>query len=155
MIKEATIADLDAWIELRIQLWPQCSNEECQSDCLKIVESNRETCFISYLSPDEKQGIGFIEVSTRDYVEGCRSSPVGYIEGIFVSKGYRKRGLGTTLIEKSYEWLLSKGCSEVGSDSLIDNETSISFHKQIGFEEIERHVVFKKAIPAQSDSKGY
>jgi len=66
-----------------------------------------------------------------------------------VSEKIRKKGLGKELIEKSYGWFLSKGCSEVGSDALIENEDSISFHKHIGFEEVEKHVVFKKQIHAK------
>jgi len=152
MIKEATAEDLDSWVELRVQLWPHQSAEESRTDCLKIIDSQREVCFISYPSSEEKKGNGFIEVSTRDYSDGCESSPVGYIEGVFVSEGNRKKGLGKELIEKSYGWFLTKGCSEVGSDALIENEESISFHKRIGFEEVERHVVFRKQIHANQAS---
>lgn len=146
MLKEATTDDIDSWIDLRTKLWPHCTKQESRSECLKIIESERATCFVSYSTSDGNKGIGFIEVSTRDYSDGCDSSPVGYIEGIFVSEANRKKGLGQKLIKKSYRWFLSKGCSEVGSDALIDNENSISFHKHIGFEEVERHVVFKKQI---------
>ena len=122
--------------------------EESRSDCLKIIDSKKATCFISYPSSEKQNGNGFIEVSTRDYSDGCRTSPVGYVEGIYVIEGSRKKGLGKELIEKSYEWFLAKGCTEVGSDALIGNKESISFHKHIGFEEVERHVVFKKQIQA-------
>jgi aminoglycoside 6'-N-acetyltransferase I len=148
VIKEATTEDLEGWVALRLQLWPHSSSEAYQAECLKILGSDRETCFIAYPVPSEKEANGFVEVSTRPYSDGCDSSPVGYIEGLFVSKGHRRKGLGKELIEKSYEWFLSKGCSEVGSDALIDNEASISFHKGIGFEEVERQVVFRKSLRA-------
>ena len=146
MIKEASLDDLDAWIELRIQLWPDCSEEECRLECLKIIESKRERCFISYPNSEKEKGNAFIEVSLRDYSDGCESSPVGYIEGVFVREDDRKKGLASELVKTSCAWFLSQGCSEVGSDALIDNQDSIAFHKQIGFEEVERHVVFKKRI---------
>ncbi len=149
MIKEATAKDLDSWVELRVRLWLHHSLEKSRAECLKIIDSERENCFISYPTSEEREGNGFIEVSTRDYSDGCESSPVGYIEGVFVSEKSRMEGLGKELVEKSYEWFLSKGCSEVGSDALIENEYSISFHKHIGFEEVERHVVFRKRIHAK------
>ena len=37
--------------------------------------------------------IGFAQCQLRyDYVEGTKSSPVGYLEGIFVKEGYRSKG---------------------------------------------------------------
>lgn len=34
----------------------------------------------------------------HDYVEGRGSSPVGYLEGIFVEKEYRKQGCAKELL---------------------------------------------------------
>jgi aminoglycoside 6'-N-acetyltransferase I len=145
MIREASKADIDSWTGLRLQLWPHCTREECKKDTRRIVESNRETCFLA-LSKDVSELLGFVEVSTREYVDGCSSSPVGYIEGIYLKESERKKGIGKELIEESYQWMRSKGCTEVGSDALIENKSSIKFHKKIGFREVERHVVFMKQI---------
>ncbi len=146
MIKQATVDDLDAWAALRIKLWPDCSSEASRSEALEILESKREACFLFVADEDQNAVVGFVEISTRDYVDGCSSSPVGYVEGVFVEERYRKRGIGKLLIERGYEWMLGKGCSEVGSDASLDNNESIAFHERIGFEEVERQVVFMKKL---------
>jgi aminoglycoside 6'-N-acetyltransferase I len=43
---------------------------------------------------------GFIEVSLRDYAEGCQTSPVAYIEGWYVDEHCRRRTLGTRLMQQ-------------------------------------------------------
>jgi aminoglycoside 6'-N-acetyltransferase I len=46
---------------------------------------------------EERAGIlvGFLEVDLRSHAEGCNpSQPVGYIEGRYVAKDHRHRGIG-------------------------------------------------------------
>lgn len=52
----------------------------------------------------------------HDYVEGCESSPVGYLEGIFVQENYRMKGTASSLCKECGEWAKDKGCSEFASD---------------------------------------
>ena len=47
---------------------------------------------------------GFIEVSLRDYAEGCQTSPVAYIEGWYVDEHCRRRTLGTRLVQAAEAW---------------------------------------------------
>lgn len=87
-----------------------------------------------------------MELSLRDYVDGCDTSPVGYIEGIYVEEGERGKGMGRQMIEAGLRWIADQGCTEVGSDALIDNQASIDFHQRVGFEEVERQVIFKRTL---------
>lgn len=66
---------------------------------------------------------GFIEASLRQTVGGCATSPVGYIEGIFVKPDYRRRGVGRALVAAAEEWAASRGCTEMASDCLFDTST--------------------------------
>jgi len=93
--------------------------------------------------------MGFVEVSRRDYVEGCRSSPVGYVEGIYVRPAYRKQGIGRELIRAAEQWAQRQGCTEMGSDTGLDDTQSIFFHEALGFREADRQVVFLKKITEQ------
>ena len=48
---------------------------------------------IIFLAISEEHIVGFAQCGLRfDYVEGTDSSPVGYLEGIFVLEEYKKRG---------------------------------------------------------------
>jgi aminoglycoside 6'-N-acetyltransferase I len=90
--------------------------------------------------------VGFTEVGLRNYAEGCRSSPVGYLEGIFVVESHRKRGVGRALLDAAEEWARQRGCTEMASDREIRNEMSGLFHTALGFEEVERIVCFRKSL---------
>jgi aminoglycoside 6'-N-acetyltransferase I len=68
---------------------------------------------------------GFIEVSLRDYAEGCQTSPVAYIEGWYVDENCRRRTLGTPLVQAAEAWARHHGLKEMASDTQIENAVSI------------------------------
>jgi aminoglycoside 6'-N-acetyltransferase I len=81
-----------------------------------------------------------------DYVEGSSSSPVGYIEVIFVEASHRNKGISKRLVKEGEGWSKSLGCRELASDTELHNKESQEFHKRIGFEEAGRIVFFIKEI---------
>jgi aminoglycoside 6'-N-acetyltransferase I len=94
---------------------------------------------------------GFIEVSLRNYAEGCQTSPVAYIEGWYVDAESRRRTLGTHLVQAAEAWARHQGLKEIASDTQIENAISIQAHTSLGYKEVERLVCFRKALVA-SDS---
>ena len=134
----------EAWLRMRVALWPECGQEESNEEISAILAGSREVAFVAV---DEGSAvIGFVEVSTRDYVDGCRTSPVGFVEGIFVDEQHRHSGVGSALIRHAERWAASHGCTELGSDAYLDDTRSIAFHKAAGFREIERQIVFLKKV---------
>lgn len=67
------------------------------------------------------------------------------MEGIFIKKEYRKRGVAKELLSKCEYWTKSQGCNEFASDCELNNIDSLKFHLQIGFEEANRIICFKKS----------
>ncbi len=136
--------NLDVLASLFIELWPDCRYEEEYANCKKILESAKETCF---LIKRENSYVGFIQLSLRtDYVEGVETYPVAYIEGLYVKPKYRKFGIGKRLVDLGAKWGREMGCQEYASDAELENDTSIQFHKSLGFQEMNRIVCFKKEI---------
>jgi aminoglycoside 6'-N-acetyltransferase I len=90
--------------------------------------------------------LGFAEVSLRDFAEGCESSPVGYLEGWFVTEPSRRLGVGRALLEAGEAWARARGCVEFASDAETWNEGSIASHGRLGFEEVCRIVCFRKGL---------
>ena len=82
----------------------------------------------------------------HDYVEGTHSSPVGYLEGIFVKEDYRKRGIAKKLLQACEQWSKEKGCTEFASDCEITNEQSLKFHLKADFSEANRIICFTKKL---------
>lgn len=89
----------------------------------------------------------FAEAALRhDHVNGCESSPVAFLEGIFVRHSDRGSGIGKLLLKAVQSWAQDKGCSELASDANLDNLASHAFHNAVGFEETDRVVYFRKAL---------
>ena len=95
----------------------------------------------------QSQGVAFADAALRrDYVNGCESSPVVYLEGVYVQPASRRRGLAQALIARVAQWGRELGCRELASDAAIDNLSSQQLHQRLGFAETERVVFFKKAL---------
>lgn len=91
--------------------------------------------------------LGFVEAGLRDYAEGCVTSPVGYIEGIYVVPEARQRGVARALLAAAERWAATEmGCREMASDTRIDNVISERAHLAAGYEVAERVVCFRKSI---------
>ena len=141
---EITKQYLIGWIELGEALWPEHTKNEITESFNDILGNAKETAFICTY---DKQIIGFINLSIRvDYVEGSSSSPVGYIEGIYVLPEYRKRGISRKLVKMGEQWALKRNCTEFASDVELDNKNSQKFHERIGFKEANRIVHYIKDI---------
>lgn len=88
---------------------------------------------------------GFLELSVRNYAEGC-SGETPYVESWFVDEDLRGSGIGRGLMEAAEQWARERGFSELGSDALLDNSLSHAAHAALGFELVERIVVFRKPL---------
>lgn len=89
---------------------------------------------------------GFVEIGSRNYAEGCKTSPVAYLEGWYVDPDVRRTGLGTTLLKVAETWAREHGFSEIASDTELGNEVSLQAHTASGFEEVERQICFRKRL---------
>ena len=84
---------------------------------------------------EQRQAIGFIELSIRAYAEGCKTDRVAFVEGWYVDPAARSSGVGRTLIDAAETWGRSQGCVELGSDAEVDNLGSAAAHRAVGFRE--------------------
>jgi len=71
---------------------------------------------------------------------------VGYIEGWYVAKHYRQRGVGRKLLGEAEAWVRSHNCFEIASDATIDNERSQRAHAALGYEVVDRCVHYRKRL---------
>jgi len=145
-IEPVSKAHRDAWLALRIALWPdeQASiHAEDVDRMLAAPDADRP----AWLAVDESGAIGFAEAGLRrDYVNGCETSLVAFLEGIYVAPEARRQGVGRALDRMVQDWAIVRGCREYASDALIDNRESHTFHAALGFEETERVVYFRRRL---------
>lgn len=144
MIKRAKAEDAEILAALALQMWTEHNLEEMTDEFRELLKNDEAVCFIKY---EDEKPIGFAQCQIRhDYVEGTESSPVGYLEGILIAVGYRKKGYASELLSECEEWAKEKGCSEFASDCELDNTDSLRFHMALGFEEANRIICFRKDI---------
>lgn len=125
-------------------MWDDSSVAELQREFAAIISSGTAVCFIKYL---EDMPIGFAQCGLRnDYVEGTSSSPVGYLEGVFVEEKHRNKGYAKELVLACEQWAKDMGCSEFASDCELTNTVSLDFHLSLGFDEADRIICFRKSI---------
>jgi aminoglycoside 6'-N-acetyltransferase I len=86
--------------------------------------------------------VGFLEVGHRDVAESATTSPVAYVEGVWVEPEHRHRGIARALFEAAKDWARSQGYRELGSDVEIENGVSLTMHARLGFAETKRLVTF-------------
>ncbi len=144
MVKKAGNADLDAAAELAGMLWDGNTPEEWKEEFSGLIASGRARIFLKY---EGAVPVGFAQCQLRsDYVEGTDSSPVGYLEGIFVKEGYRHKGYARELLSACEQWAREMGCTEFASDCELENTVSQQFHKALCFTEANRIVCFTKRL---------
>ncbi len=135
----------DAWVAMRHALWPDYSETELRGGAgAMLVEPAKFDVRIAVI---DGKPVGFSEVALRaDYVNGCETSPVAFLEGIYVAPEHRLKGVARALVAEAEAWAKKTGCKEFASDALLENAASHDMHKALGFAETERVVYFKKSI---------
>lgn len=144
VIRRATVEDAHNVAELAVQMWTSHSVQELTEQFRTMLVDS--ACAV-YLTIVGGQAVGFAQCGLRfDYVEGTDTSPVGYLEGIFIAEKYRSRGFAQRLLTCCEDWAREQGCSEFASDCELDNEVSRLFHLRVGFAEANRIICFTKKL---------
>jgi aminoglycoside 6'-N-acetyltransferase I len=144
MIRRATHEDKAAWLRMRQGLWPDAPIEYLNFDLDDRLLDPDYAVFVA--SRVDGELVAFIESGLRDYGEGCETSPVGYIEAWYVDEHIRGKKLGRDLVYAAEQWAREKGCSEMASDTWLENEASIAAHLKLGYQEADRLVHFMKRL---------
>ena len=144
MIKKAGNNDLEALAKLAILMWQNHSITELINEFSEIIENGKSVFFLKY---EYDVPVGFAQCQLRnDYVEGTKTSPVGYLEGIFVKEQCRHKGYAKELLVECEAWAKENGCSEFASDCEIHTVDSFHFHQAMNFIEANRIICFTKAL---------
>lgn len=143
-IRLATAADYAEWLRMRRLLWPGARPGEHEHEMDSLLADSHTPVFVA-----ERPGgglAGFLEAATRPYADGCDTRPVGYIEGWFVDKDVRRRGIGRLLIAAAEAWARSLGLTEMASDTNLSNQEGLSAHLALGYKETERLIHFVRTL---------
>ncbi|MCX6065634.1 MAG: GNAT family N-acetyltransferase [Chloroflexi bacterium] len=145
LIRRICAADKPEWLRMRLLLWPHHLATELLAEMDEILANSAEAPVFVAALPTGKLA-GFLEGGTRKYADGCETGPVGYIEGWYVDQDLRRAGVGGRLIQAMENWAKERGLTEMGSDTWLDNGTSITAHVSLGYEIKEHLVHFAKKL---------
>jgi aminoglycoside 6'-N-acetyltransferase I len=152
-VRPPTPADKPAWLRMRRALWPEDGDSHSAEIDQFFAGTIRMLDEVLLAVTVGGEAIGFAELSIRSYAEECVTDRVAYLEGWYVEPGSRRQGVGRALVAAAEQWAIAQGCTEFGSDALLDNLTSAAAHRALGFEETVQLRCFRKAIPAGRDTK--
>jgi aminoglycoside 6'-N-acetyltransferase I len=151
-IRTIQTTDAAAWSALRVEFLPEIKDiSQAEVDAFfQGNDSNQENISnvkeVLVALDDSQKMIGFIELNLRNNVPGSSQQTTPYIEAWSVSPDYQGQGIGKALIQAAEDWAKQQNFHELGSDAPTSNEKSVSLHKQLGFNEIERVVCLLKAL---------
>jgi aminoglycoside 6'-N-acetyltransferase I len=129
---------------LRCALWPDADREAMAQEAPGML---KRPDLLVLLARNADAVIGFAEAAIRrDYVNGCDTSPVVFLEGIYVKPEHRQHGVARRLVAAVEDWAQKQGLKELASDALLENSPSHAMHKALGFSETERVVYFRKPL---------
>ena len=143
-VRRADRSDSGTLARLAVQMWSDASVPELADSFAELAEKENAACFLMLA---DGQAVAFAQCGLRyDYVEGTKTSPVGYLEGIFVLPPYRNTGIAAELLSCCEAWAKEKNCTEFASDCELSNTDSLRFHLATGFEEVNRIICFSKPL---------
>jgi len=147
-IVEVTHESLSDWKRMRQAVYPDVSDAFHDNEMDLILSAPDTTCFLGF--SESREAVAMLELSMRNYVDGCLGGPVGYVEGIYLKPGIRGTGNGRRLIEFAANWFRSRGCRDMAADAELDNTAAQEFLSRTGFDETYRIVEFKRSLYGES-----
>ncbi len=146
VIRACASADDAAWRALRRAMYARNDPAELHAEMVAMCREPER--FAQFIGEDaDGRALGFVEVSLRrDHVVGTSTSPVAFLESIYVVAAARGNGLARALVAQARALGRARGCSEFASDTLLDNAASQAMHRALGFEETRRVVYFRQSL---------
>lgn len=139
-------ADQDDWLALRRALWPDTPPDSHRRQIAdQLAAPGRCAAFTARDAAG--RALGLAEVSLRsDHVNGTHTSPVAFLEGLYVLPARRRRGVARALTQAVIDWARTRQCRELASDTTLTNRASRAVHRRLGFGETERVVFFVQPL---------
>lgn len=133
--------DFSVWSQFRGEIYPTLSCDFDLKEMDSIFESELWNCW--FIEREDGERIGLVELSLRNIVDGCLSSPVPYLEGLYLTATERGKGRGTEIIEMIKLWCQEHGYSELATDAELTNTRAQKFYEELGFEQVDRVVEYR------------
>ncbi len=149
MVRQLIEASLRVIQAEEFQIWKamRCDLYEALDDGFHDREMSQvhssDVWYCRFIVDQLDNPIGMVELSLRNIVDGCLSSPVPYLEGLYLMSGYRNKGVGQQVMQLLIQWCMDNGHKEFATDTEITNHRAQQFYERLGFAEVDRVVGYK------------
>jgi ribosomal protein S18 acetylase RimI-like enzyme len=106
----------------------------------KIIQDDNAVIFLAQVA---QRTVGLVEVYLRqDEPNPLRvSHRYGYLQSLMVDERFRRRGIGTRLVEAAHRWAQEKGAAEVRLEIWEFKAGPLEFYEQSGYRTLRRTLV--------------
>lgn len=140
-IRECTIADLGAVIELLETLWPE--RDVATPEMRECFESGLRSSNQRYICAElDERVVGFCSVNIRNSL--WQQGLIAHIDELVVHESHRRRGVGTALLRRAGEVAAEVGCKRLELDSAHHRAEAHAFYESLGFQ--NRALLFSKSL---------
>jgi aminoglycoside 6'-N-acetyltransferase I len=136
--------DWTDWLRMSVALFPDAKPDDLASGMRLWRLRGDANVFVA----ERANGsiAGFVEVGSRPYADGCDTSPVAYVEALYVDEDARRQGYARALLAAAEDWVRARGYTEIASDTQLHNDVSCAVHRRAGYEEVDRVIQFRKVL---------
>jgi aminoglycoside 6'-N-acetyltransferase I len=82
--------DLEAWWRMRRALWPDAAPAELLEEAQAYFRNPSPLAAVFIALGPAGEPLGMLELSLRSVAEGCRTTPVPYVEGMLTTPQKRR-----------------------------------------------------------------
>ncbi len=101
---------------------------------VNFIERNFDKkSMVTFIAEDDDSIVGFVTVVIRERPDIFKNTKVGMILDLIVKEDKREEGVGSALVERSEEWIKSKGVSVGILTVAPENENAVDFWKKKGY----------------------
>jgi len=143
-IRQATDSDFDSLLELKLL----CKEDEFRlSPNLKPPRETREyyahylrqhlagSRSAAFVALEDGRLVAMIQARVYQAIPIMKFAQTGYLSNLYVLEPYRRRGIGTQLVERAVGWLREQGVSVVSLEIHVANRAAIDLYRKAGFED--------------------
>lgn len=103
-----------------------------QDHLRKMMDSDKAQLLVAV---DQGSVVGYSLALILEIPPILTYSKRGFISDLAVKAGYRRKGIGTELVARIFEWLDSQDICQIQVQVVCKNEMSYNFWRKQGFEE--------------------
>lgn len=133
--------DITAIAELAGQLGYSSSEFEIQQRLSTLLNSRDHVIYVALVSSGKI--VGWIHTYVAKRVESGTFAEIG---GFVVSKSFRRKGIGKTLLKAAENWTVQNKLTKLRVRSNIKREDAKEFYSSMGFSISKQQRVFDKKI---------